>query len=226
MYKYENVEVKDVSDLASITLQAEEGKSTVSSVTFSLVHNTLDNPMFPSKGFMNIGSTEFAGIIFGGDTDFVKVQADVGVYIPIVWGTCAHLRARAGWGEGVSGDRLPVFERYFVGGISTVRGYDVRSLGPEVDDVLIGGNKELIFNVEYIFPIVTSLKLRGLFFFDAGNAFSEDEGIEFQNLRFSAGAGIRWFSPMGPLTFVLGFPIDRQEDEDPSAVQFSVGTPF
>jgi outer membrane protein insertion porin family len=226
MYKYEDVEVKDVSDLASITLQAEEGKSTVSSVTFSVVHNTLDNPMFPSKGFLNIGSTEFAGIIFGGDTDFIKVQAEAGVYIPIVWGTTAHLRTRAGWGEGVSGDRLPVFERYFVGGISTVRGYDVRSLGPEVDDVLIGGNKELIFNIEYIFPIVTALKLRGLFFFDAGNAFSEDESIKFQNLRFSAGAGIRWFSPMGPLTFVLGFPIDRQEDEDPSAVQFSVGTPF
>lgn len=226
MYKYEDVEVKDVSQLASITLRAEEGRSTVSSVTFSVVHNTLDNPMFPSEGFMNIGTAEFAGTIFGGNTDFIKLQVDTGVYIPIIWGTSAHLRARAGWGEGIRGDRLPVFERYFVGGISTVRGYDVRSLGPEVDDVLIGGNKELIFNVEYIFPIAPSLKLRGLFFFDAGNAFSEDESIKFQNLRFSAGGGIRWFSPMGPLTFVLGFPIDRQEGEDPSAVQFSIGTPF
>jgi outer membrane protein insertion porin family len=226
MYKYEDVEVKDVSSLASITLQAEEGMSTVSSVTFSVVHNTLDNPMFPMKGFLNIGTAEFAGTIFGGNTDFLKFQVDTGVYIPIIWDTTVHLRARAGWGEGLGGDRLPVFERYFVGGISTVRGYDVRSLGPEVDDVLIGGNKELIFNVEYIFPIAPSLKLRGLFFFDAGNAFSEDESIKFQNLRFSAGGGIRWFSPMGPLTFVLGFPLDRQEGEDPSAVQFSIGTPF
>lgn len=226
MYKYEDVEVRDVSDLASITLQAEEGKSAVSSLTFSVVHNTLDNPMFPLKGWMNIGTAEFAGTVFGGTVDFVKFQVDTGVYIPVIWDTTIHLRARAGWGEGLGGDRLPVFERYFVGGISTVRGYEVRSLGPEVDDVLIGGNKELIFNVEHIFPIAPSLKLRGLVFIDAGNAFSEDESIKFQNLRFSAGAGIRWFSPMGPLTFVLGFPIDREEGEDPSAVQFSIGTPF
>ncbi len=226
MYKYEDVEVKDVSQLASITLRAEEGRSTVSSMTFSVVHNTLDNPMFPMKGFMNIGTAEFAGTIFGGNTDFVKFQVDTGVYLPIMWGTTAHLRVRAGWGEGIGGDRLPVFERYFVGGISTVRGYDVRSLGPEVDGVLIGGNKELIFNIEYIFPIAPSLKLRGLIFFDAGNAFGEDESIKFKNLRFSAGGGFRWFSPMGPLTFVLGFPLDRQEGEDPSAVQFSIGTPF
>ena len=226
MYKYEDVEVKDVSQLASITLRAEEGRSTVSSMTFSLVHNTLDNPMFPMKGWMNIGTAEFAGTFLGGNTDFVKFQVDTGVYIPIIWDTTVHLRARAGWGEGINGDRLPVFERYFVGGISTVRGYDVRSLGPQVFGVLIGGNKELIFNVEYIFPIAPSLKLRGLVFFDAGNAFSEDESIKFQNLRFSVGGGFRWFSPMGPLTFVLGFPLDAEEGEDSSAVQFSIGTPF
>jgi outer membrane protein insertion porin family len=113
-----------------------------------------------------------------------------------------------------------------VGGISTVRGYDVRSLGPEVNGVLIGGNKELIFNVEYIFPISLQLRLRGLVFFDAGNAFSEDESIKFRNLRFSTGAGFRWFSPMGPLTFVLGFPLDPERGEDPYAVQFSIGAPF
>jgi len=226
MYRYEDVEVTDVSQLASITLRAEEGRSTVSSVTFSLVHNTLDNPMFPMKGWMNIGTAELAGTFLGGTTDFVKFQADTGVYIPIIWDTTVHLRARAGWGEGINGDRLPVFERYFVGGISTVRGYDVRSLGPEVDGVLIGGNKELIFNAEYIFPIAPSLKLRGLFFFDAGNAFDEDESIELRNLRLSVGGGFRWFSPMGPLTFVLGFPLDPQEGEDSSAVQFSIGTPF
>ena len=226
MYKYEEVEVKDVSQLASITLRAEEGKATVSSMTFSLVHNTLDNPMFPLKGWLNIGTAEFAGTILGGNTDFVKFQSDTGVYIPVFWGTTVHLRARAGWGDGFDGDRLPVFERYFVGGISTVRGYDVRSLGPEVNGVLIGGNKELIFNVEYIFPISLQLRLRGLVFFDAGNAFSEDESIKFRNLRFSTGAGFRWFSPMGPLTFVLGFPLDPERGEDPYAVQFSIGAPF
>ncbi len=84
----------------------------------------------------------------------------------------------------------------------------------------------MIFNLEYIFPLVPQVKLRGLIFFDAGNAFSEDEGLNFQGLRLSAGGGFRWFSPMGPLTFVLGFPLDPRPGEDTSAVQFSIGAPY
>ncbi len=226
MYKYEEVEITDVSIYAPITLAGEEGKSTTSSVTFYTVHDTLDNPMYPSKGWMNVASVEFAGTIFGGDNDFVKIRLDTGYYFPLFWGTTIHARARLGLGYGLRGDRLPVFERFFVGGISTVRGYDVRSLGPSALGVVIGGNKELIFNMEYIFPLVPQVKLRGLVFFDAGNAFSEDESLSFEGLRLSAGGGFRWFSPMGPLTFVLGFPIDRRPGEDSSAVQFSIGAPF
>jgi outer membrane protein insertion porin family len=226
MYKYEDVEITDVSVFAPITLKGEEGRSTTSSVTLYGVHDTLDNPMYPLKGWMNVASVEFAGTIFGGDNDFIKVRLDTGYYQPLFWGTTLHARARLGLGYGLYGDQLPVFERFFVGGISTVRGYDVRSLGPSALGVVIGGNKELIFNLEYIFPLVPQVKLRGLVFFDAGNAFSEDEGLSFSALRLSAGGGFQWFSPMGPLTFVLGFPIDRRPGEDPSAVQFSIGAPF
>lgn len=226
MYKYEDVEVTDVSIYAPITLAGEEGKSSTSSMTFYVVHDTLDNPMYPLKGWLNIASSEFAGTIFGGDNDFVKLQMDVGYYMPLFWNTTFHVRSRVGVGYGLEGDRLPVFERFFVGGISTVRGFDVRSLGPEVEGVVIGGDKELIFNLEYIFPLVPQVKLRGLVFFDAGNAFSEDEDLNFSGLRLSAGAGFRWFSPLGPLTFVLGFPLDRRAGEDPSAVQFSIGAPY
>lgn len=226
MYKYEQVEITDVSVFAPVTLKAEEGKSTTSSVTFSVVHNTLDNPLNPLRGFLNIASFEVAGTLFGGDNDFLKAQLDAGCYIPLFWDTTLHVRGRIGAGYGLNGDRLPVFERFFVGGISTVRGFDVRSLGPSVLGTVIGGNKEMIFNLEYIFPIAPQVKLRGLVFFDAGNAFSEDESMRFEGLRLSAGAGFRWFSPMGPLTFVLGFPLDRQEGEDPSAVQFSIGAPY
>jgi outer membrane protein insertion porin family len=226
MYKYEDVDISDVSRDAPITLRAEEGRSVTSSVTLSVVQDTLDNPLYPMRGFLNIASTEWAGSIFGGDSDFVKLQLDTGVYIPFYLNTTFHLRGRVGVGYGIGGDRLPVFERYFVGGISTVRGFDVRSLGPEVQGTVIGGNKQLIFNVEYIFPLVPQVKLRGLGFFDAGNAFSEDEDLRPQALRLSAGAGIQWFSPLGPLTFVLGFPLDRQEGEHSSAFQFSIGTAY
>ena len=226
MYKYEDVEVSDVENDAPITLKAEEGRSTTSSVTFSAVQDTLDNPLYPLRGFLNIASAEIAGTFLGGDNDFYKLRLDTGWYIPFFLDTTFHVRGRVGVGYGIGDDALPVFERFFVGGISTVRGFDVRSLGPEVEGTVIGGNKELIMNLEFIFPIVPQMKLRGLVFFDAGNAFSEDESIRFQALRLSVGAGIRWFSPMGPLTFVLGFPLDREEDEDSSAVQFSIGTAY
>jgi len=226
MYKYEDVEISDVSSDAPITLKAEEGRSTTSSVTFSVVRDTLDNPLYPMRGSLNVASAEIAGTVFGGENEFVKLNMETGWYIPFFLNTTFHLRGRVGVGYGIGGDRLPVFERFFVGGISTVRGFDVRSLGPEVSGVVIGGNKELMFNLEYIFPLVPQMKLRGLGFFDAGNAFSEDEDIRFPGLRLSAGAGIRWFSPLGPLTFVLGFPLDRRAGEDSSAVQFSIGTAY
>ncbi len=232
MYKYEKVDIpeEDINPMDYTILQ-EAGESTTSSITFSVIQNSLDNPLAPLEGFLNIASVELAGTKFlGGDNDFAKIQLEAGAYLPLFWNTTVHLRSRLGLGFGLAGDKLPIFERFFVGGISTVRGFDVRSLGPSYIDpyygteTTIGGNKELIFNLEYVFPIVPQAKLRGLIFFDAGNAFSEDEDINFSSLRLSVGLGFRWFSPMGPLTFVLGFPLDRREGEDPSAIQFSIGT--
>ncbi len=226
MYKYEEVDIRNISEFAPSIIKSEEGSTSTSSVTFSLVQNTLDNPLLPSKGCLNFASVEIAGTIFGGESDFVKLNLDSGWYFPVVWNTVINVRGRFGLGYGIGGDRFPLFERFFVGGISTVRGFDVRSLGPEVNGQVIGGNKQLIYNVEYLFPLVPQVKLRGLVFFDAGNAFSEDEPVRLQGLRLSTGAGFRWFSPLGPLTLVVGFPIDRMEGERSSAVQFSIGTPF
>lgn len=226
MYKYEDVNITDISEFAPSIIRSEEGRTSTSSVTFSLVQNTLDNPLLPTKGCLNFASVEIAGTIFGGARNFIKLNLDSGWYFPVVWNTVISVRGRFGLGYGIAGDRFPLFERFFVGGISTVRGFDVRSLGPEVDGQVIGGNKQLIYNLEYLFPLVPQVKLRGLVFFDAGNAFSEDENIRLQSLRLSAGAGFRWFSPLGPLTLVVGFPLDRMAGERPNAVQFSIGTPF
>jgi outer membrane protein insertion porin family len=226
MYRYEVVDITGISIFAPDIIKSEEGKSTTSSVTFSLVRNTLDNPLLPTKGSINVASVELAGLIFGGENDFVKLNLDSGWYFPLFWNTVISLRGRLGLGYGIAGETLPVFERFFVGGISTVRGFDVRSLGPTVQGEVIGGNKELIFNLEYIFPLVPQVKLRGLVFFDAGNAFSEDEDIRLETLRLSVGSGFRWFSPLGPLTLVVGFPLDRMAGEKGSAVQFTIGTPF
>jgi outer membrane protein insertion porin family len=88
---------------------------------------------------------------------------------------------------------------------------------------VIGGNKMFLLNLELEFPISTDLGLKGFFFLDMGNAFGENESIDPGNLRYGTGAGVHWFSPFGPITLVLGIPIDRLEDEDASVFEFSMG---
>jgi outer membrane protein insertion porin family len=92
----------------------------------------------------------------------------------------------------------------------------------ELADV-IGGNKMFLLNLELQFPISEELGLRGILFFDMGNAFAENEAINPADFRFGAGGGLQWFSPFGPILVQLGFPLDKLEDEDGSVFEFSFG---
>jgi outer membrane protein assembly factor BamA len=100
----------------------------------------------------------------------------------------------------------------------------------EIDDFdnldltdVIGGNKMLLANFELQFPISEELGLTGIVFFDAGNAFAENESINPADLRLGTGVGAQWFSPFGPIVVYLGFPLDRLDDEDASVFEFSFG---
>jgi outer membrane protein insertion porin family len=122
-----------------------------------------------------------------------------------------------------------------------VRGYNWYSLGPTIrtlgtedpsradDRMIVGGTETWINNIELEVPLVAAAGISGVVFFDAGNAFGDPYGeghVNFEDLRLSYGAGIRWFSPIGPLRFELGFPIDPHEDEKPSVFDFSIGSFF
>jgi outer membrane protein insertion porin family len=119
-------------------------------------------------------------------------------------------------------------QRYFPGGINTVRGFETRSLGPRenafdpqgniVNNQAVGGTNELILQNEFIFPIVQQLGLRGVVFFDAGNAWFQRDGIDVGNLRYSVGGGVRWLSPFGPLRLELGVPLNRKVTKAASPV--------
>ena len=89
----------------------------------------------------------------------------------------------------------------------------------------VGGSQQLIFNEEVIFPIVESLGVKGVGFFDAGNAFSAEQGINFGDLRMSVGGGVRWLSPIGPLRIEVGFPLNPKKGDEEQTVMFSFGGP-
>jgi outer membrane protein insertion porin family len=141
-----------------------------------------------------------------------------------------------GYGIGYGGEReLPLYERYFPGGINSVRGFRILSMGPKnivinglgqgISRDPIGGSSQLIFNNEIIFPIVESLGLKGVVFVDAGNAFSASQGIDITDMRVSSGGGLRWLSPIGPLRIEVGIPINPHIGDDKQTVMFSFGGP-
>jgi len=214
-----------------------------SSVTASLSRDSRDYYLDPKTGSRNTIYVEYAGGPLGGDPHFIKAVADSGWYFPLFWDTVFMVRGRIG-SAGTLGDKpMPVGERFFVGGPSTVRGFKYGYAGP-TDDITtevpkysgkffptgdisaVGGNKELIFNAEYTFPIVSAARLKGVIFYDMGRAFDDDERILLKELRHSVGWGFRWFTPIGPLRFEWGYVINEQPEDKTSKFEFSIGTLF
>jgi len=249
-YRIENSDISDVSRTAPAVIQAAAGKTLTSSIIPRLFRDTRNHPFDPTAGSLQDFTFEYAGL--GGSSDFINLQSRARWYIPFFrWAPLGTFVAATGWtfgyGLGLGTDKeLPLFERYFPGGINSVRGYEVRSLGPlgpvfsqqgvncgqnpdqcslRVNVDPIGGSQQLIFNNEIIFPIVESLGLKGVVFFDAGQAFLASTGIRFDQLRTSVGGGIRWLSPIGPLRIEIGYALNPQPGDKTQLVQFSFGGP-
>lgn len=256
-YRVEDAVIDGVAPNAAAIIRAEEGSSVTSSLIPRFFRDTRNSLLDPTAGSFQDVSLEVAGL--GGDSQYVNFQARGRWYVPFlnfrslgapfVFVTTATL----GYGFGYGGEsELPLFERYFPGGINSVRGFLVRSLGP-VNNVFdqpsgqpcpsgtlttgnntcaalfrrdrIGGSQQLIFNEEILIPILVPLGIKGIVFFDAGNAFLDSTGIEFDQLRMSAGGGVRWLSPIGPLRVEIGFPLNPRKGDQIQNLQFSFGAP-
>jgi len=237
-YKIEGVDItsggqKDPLDVPIANLFE---KGLISSLTATAYYDSRDDRMFPTKGNLSSLSLEWAGPQIGSDFEFIKVVASVKQYFPFVLGSVLKLSGTYGYVGNPGGGSVPLGERFYVGGIFTVRGFERYSLGPKIATgsardpaafqvpFTIGGNKELIFNIEVEFPIFMPVGIRGVVFFDAGNAFDDNEQVNPLNLRTAVGFGIRWWSPIGPLRFEWGFPLRPQEGEQPMVFEFNIGT--
>jgi len=225
-YKLEDVHISNVDALASTFIKEQEGTNTESSIRVQIRRDTRNDAFFPSEGSVLSAFTEFAGGPLGGTSYFVKYEGEAVKFFPLPWDTVLSLHATAGYVHGYEGREAPIYERYFLGGINSIRGFETRTVGPKdaLTDDLIGGNTMVTANAEYIFPLFPEQNIRGLVFFDAGNAYKGR--IDFSDLRTSAGTGIRWFSPLGPLRLELGFNLDPQTGESSSQWDFAIGTVF
>ena len=130
-------------------------------------------------------------------------------------GTIGYLQAN-------EGKTLPIYERYYIGGINTVRG--LRYVGPRDSSTgdLVGGTTMLFFNTDLVFPLIKNAGIKGVVFYDTGNAWLSS--YDLGDMRHTAGIGIRWYSPMGPLRLEWGWVLDRKPGEDAYRFEFTMGT--
>jgi len=243
-YTLEDVQVEEggfgrSSDTVRIANYFNNGLT--SSLRLGLYWDTRNNRLFPSEGFYANVSVEQAAGYLGSENLFTRYRARYRYYYDL--GLNMILKLNTEWGLITSPDRNgpPIFERFFVGGPLSVRGFFRYSLGPTIpvpdnasptgagtNDLNIGGTEQMVVNAEYEFPIFQKLQIRGVFFVDGGNAFDKrDEYIDkLEQFRFAWGFGVRWFSPIGPLRFEWGFPFQPREGEDSSVFDFSIGNFF
>jgi outer membrane protein insertion porin family len=232
-YELTKEKISDVEAGAPASIRDAVGTSLTSAITPGISYDSRDHFFNPTDGTKSAFAFKFAGL--GGDSRFIKSDIGARWYYPLLkdpkWGGSYvfSLGGTLGYGIGFnqpssSKYELPLFERYFPGGINSVRGFADRSLGPKEDGDVVGGDKQAIANVEIHFPIAEQFGLRGLAFFDIGQAFKESESFNFSDFRRSVGFGARWMSPFGPLRVELGFPLNKQSGDDTSVLGFSVGS--
>jgi outer membrane protein insertion porin family len=224
-YNLELAKMYDIDGNASILIQEQAGKRLTSAISPSIARDDRDNFLDPSKGSRHAITFNFAG--FGGDNRFVRMSGDTSWYFPTILDSTIHLRGRAGWIVGVLGKDVPLYERFYVGGIDTLRGFGMGVPGPKdpVSGQPIGGDKELLMNAEFIFPILKDLKVKGVVFYDAGKAYDNHETFA-SDIRSTAGGGVRWLSPFGPVRIEYGVNLFRRQNEGFGRVEFGFGSAF
>jgi len=222
LYKYEDKKLFNLSDeLEANPDLLGESTGTIGSLYGSLTLDKTDYKLDPSKGFNGTISAEYAGL--GGSQRFARFIGQSAVYFPLMWNTVLSLRGEMGYIMRCGKD-IPIDEKFYLGGINTLRGYETRTVSPYKNGVYTGGVKEAVFNLDYVFPIIKEAGLKGVVFFDAGNSY--DTGQEyFSKMLMSYGAGIRWYSPMGPLRLEYGFPVNPRDgiDKKGGRFEFSIG---
>ncbi len=214
----------------NVQQEIDKGLQTTRAIGVNVSRNTTDKLIDPSRGGVQSANVELAGGPLGGNSEFVKYFLNAKWFQPV--STSTVLAWNVLWGQVVpttGGGEIPLFERFFLGGPYSVRGFHSRSISPKdpYTGELVGGNKELVGNLEYLFPLVSEISFKGVLFFDVGNVWAQGSWpFKDQGLWAAYGAGVRWYSPMGPLRFEIGWNLDRPQGDPKQVMEFTIGTAF
>jgi outer membrane protein insertion porin family len=240
-FNYERLTVKTVSDTSDEVfdfLDAEGDEYNIFNTKLSWSDNHLDRKVFPTKGYSQSASIEIG--IPGSDLSYHKEQYRGRIYYPLYdGGYIASVRGRLAYAGKLGDNAYPFFKNYYSGGLSSVRGFKANSLGPrDSKSDPFGGNVAIDFSGELIFPVPfleDTDSMRTLIFADAGNVFQTecpagsancDNGIKLDELRYSAGLGFSWLTPIGPISIALSKTLNAEDTDDERFFEFALGRTF
>ena len=227
-YLYDLSDITDIDDMAADSIKELQGKNAKSAISSQLRYDSRNKRFLATRGALNSFSFEFAGL--GGDIGFTKYIGETGWYIPLFWEVVGVAHAKAGYVADIKEKLLPDYEKFYLGGIGSLRGFERDDLAPKDDEgASVGGNAFVQFNFELVFPIIKDVGIHGVTFFDTGQVYRNVDDIEYSpsDLRQSAGGGIRWVSPVGPIDIEYGYILDQKDsDHGPGQFEFSMASSF
>ncbi|MBK7793377.1 MAG: outer membrane protein assembly factor BamA [Betaproteobacteria bacterium] len=222
-----DITLYDNSPPSYVAYVAEFGSSTDSYiVTTGWSRDTRNDVLFPTSGRLQSLLLEVGLPV--GDLAYYKVNYLQQAFYPIYGDFVLMLRGDVGYGDGLDSKPLPFFKVFYAGGVGSVRGYETASLGPrDIFNNVIGGKRKIVGNVEVFYPLLKGDKsVRASIFADAGQIYAFGTQPTYESFRYSAGVGLAWNSPVGPLKFSYAIPLDEQPGDRLQKFQFQVGTVF
>ena len=230
-YRFERYNLYNMQPNASRIIREYAGQHWASTVSASILRDTTNKPYFPTSGTKMSISVEYGADWMGGDDSFVKPELEAGFYFGLNDRHILHVRGKLA-GVYETEDRIvPVFERFWIGGMNSIRGYDHDDISPRdtLTDETIGSDRMGYANFEYIWVVKPEIGLAIVPFFDVGfNTDSTQHGL-MDKVYQSTGVEVRWRSPMGDLRFAYGFPLSKfsnGEKRSSGRFEFSMGQPF
>jgi len=223
--------VSDIDEGASEYYHGQEGRYLTDSLRFALNRDTRDTLLRPNSGSNGYTAFEVAGDVLGGETSFTKLEVGLRVYRTFFGSIIGTVSGRYGQVIGVDGRETPVYEKFFPGGIDTIRGFPLRSVGPKDEGGhAVGGDRELLLNADVYIPVAAERKFELALFYDAGNAWARGEAIAISELRQSVGFGFGGWQQVWAL-HLEGYLVrvrifDPEDDESPWTWLLSFGSPF
>lgn len=210
--------------LAGVTeLDDALGSNDIYTARFRVAHDTRDSPFMSTRG----GLLELVFDQVFGEYDYSRGNVNYSRYFMVRQrpdGTGRHTIAST-WRVGITGSQTPIFENYFAGGYSTMRGFSFRGASPKVGDVQVGGELLMLGSLEYVFPMTADEMLRGVAFVDYGTV-EQDLEINSENFRVAPGLGLRISVPAlgpAPLAFDFAYPVNHADSDDRQVFSFFMG---